>query len=494
MEDHKSYRSWDPQQSLLLPPSLLDWLPEGDLAYFVLDVVRTLDLRAIEDVYQAKDARGTRPYSPRMLAALLIYGYCVGVRSSRRIEAATWRDIAFRVLAADQHPDHTVLSEFRRTHLNALASLFLATVRLAQKAGLVQLGQVALDGTKLKANASKHKAMSYGRMLKTESELRSEIGRMLTEAEQVDAAEDGRYGAARGDELPEEVRRRSERLHRIEAARAALEAEARQVRAQELEEQARRQDQHARDTTDPIEGKRARTRAAKARGRADRLRGDDEHLSGPGSSEDPEPHHRVPTTPHGLPAPKAQRNFTDPDSRIMKRDGAYLQGYNAQVAVDAAHQVIVACLVTNQPPDQEHLAPVVEQVRANCGADPEKLLADAGYWDQENVSLCEARGIDPYLAPGKQKHGDAEAHQGGGRWEEADARGRMAKKLCSPEGRAIYARRKVIVEPVFGQIRAARGICDFLLRGRRKVQGEWGLICAAHNLLKVFRARVVIPA
>jgi transposase len=222
MEDHKPYRSWDPHQSLLLPPSLLDWLPEDDLAYFVLAVVRGLDLRAIEDVYQAKDARGTRPYSPRMLTALLIYCYCVGVRSSRRIDAATWRDIAFRVLAADQHPDHTVLSEFRRTHLDALAGLFLTTVRLAHKAGLVQLGQVALDGTKLKANASKHKAMSYGRMLKTESELRSEIKRMLTEAEQADAAEDCRYGAARGDELPEEVRRRSERLHRIEAARVAL--------------------------------------------------------------------------------------------------------------------------------------------------------------------------------------------------------------------------------------------------------------------------------
>jgi transposase len=494
MEDHKLYRSWDPRQCLLLPPSLLDWLPEGDLAYFILDVVGTLDLRAIEDVYQAKDARGTRPYSPRMLTALLIYGYCVGIRSSRRIEAATWRDVAFRVLAADQHPDHTVLSEFRRIHLDALASLFLATVRLAQRAGLVQLGQVALDGTKLKANASKHKAMSYGRMLKTESELRSEIERMLREAEQADTAEDRRYGAARGDELPEEVRRRSERLQRIEAARAALEAEARQVRVQELEEQAQRQEKHARDTADPVEGKRARTRAAKAREQAERLRGDDETPAAPGSSGDPVPHHRVPTTPAGLPSPQAQRNFTDPDSRIMKRDGTYLQGYNGQIAVDSAHQVIVACVVTNQPPDQEHLVPMVEQVCANCGADPEKLLADAGYWGQDNVSFCEARGVDPYLAPSKQKHGEAETLQGEGQWDGADARARMAKKLRSPEGRAVYARRKTIVEPVFGQIREAQGIRNFLLRGRRKVRGEWGLICAAHNLLKVFRAPVVIPA
>jgi len=497
METHKAYRPWDPEQSLLLPPSLLDWLPEDDLAYFILDVVGSLDLGGIEDAYQEKDARGTRPYSPRMLTALLVYGYCVGVRSSRRIEAATWRDVAFRVIAGGHHPDHSVISEFRRVHLQALRGLFVTTVRLAQRAGLVRLGQVALDGTKVQANASKHKAMSHGRMLKTEAELQVEIDRMLAEAEQVDRQEDGIHGAGRrGDELPAELRRRTDRLQKIEQARAALEAEAREVRARQLGEQAERQRAHALEAADPIERKRAATRAAKAQERASTLRSDDDEEPPGlgGSSRDSWPSHQVLTTPEGRPVASAQRNFTDPDSRIMKRDGAYLQGYNCQAVVDAAHQVIVGCMATNQAPDQEHLPSAVEQVREYCGAYPEQLLADAGYWDAGHVDFCKARGVDAYIATGKAKHGETRPAELGEPLDHPDARGGMVWKLRTPDGRAIYARRKVIVEPVFGQIREGQDFRRFLLRGMEKVRSEWALVCAGHNLRKLFRAARAAPA
>jgi transposase len=474
----------------------LDWLPEDDLAYFILEVVSTLDLRGIEDAYQEKDARGTRPYAPRMLTALLVYGYCVGVRSSRRIEAATWRDVAFRVIAGGEHPDHSVISEFRRVHLSVLGGLFVTTVRLAQRAGLVRLGQVALDGTKVQANASKHKAMSHGRMLKTEAELRVEIERMLAEAEQADREEDAIHGVGRrGDELPAELRRRTDRLHKIEEARAALEAEAREARARELAEQAERQRTQALEAADPVERKRAATRAEKAEARASALRSEDEDPPCPGgSSGEGWPGHQIPTTPEGKPVPQAQRNFTDPDSRIMKRDGAYLQGYNCQAAVDGAHQIIVGCMATNQSPDQQHLPPAMDQVREICGAYPQRLLADAGYWDAGHVEFCAERGMDAYIATGRQKHGEAMPVERGEPPGEPDARGGMNAKLRTPEGRQVYARRKVIVEPVFGQIREGQEFRRFLLRGLEKARGEWALVCAGHNLLKLFRAAKALPA
>ena len=497
MEAYKSYRPWDPRQSLLMPPSLLDWLPEDDLAYFILDVVGSLDLGAIEESYQEKDARGTRPYSPWMLTALLLYGYSVGIRSSRRIEAATWRDVAFRVIAGEQHPDHSVISEFRRVHLSALSGLFLSTVRLAQRAGLVRLGQVALDGTKVQANASKHKAMSHGRMLKTEAELRADIQRLLAEAEATDQREDEIHGLGRrGDELPAELRRRTDRLRKIEEARAALEAEARESRAQDLSAQAERQRTQAQAAADPVERKRAATRAVKADERAATLRSEDENEPpAPGSSsEDSWPGHQVPTTPEGQPTPQAQRNFTDADSRIMKRDGSYLQGYNCQAAVDAAHQVIVGCMATNQAPDQQHLPPAVEQVRANCGAYPERLLADAGYWDAEHVNFCQTRGVEAYIATGRKRSDEPPPSEPGEPPEDSDPRTLMAFKLRTPEGHAVYARRKVIAEPVFGQIREGQGFRRFLLRGMQKVRGEWALVCAGHNVLKLYRAARAVPA
>jgi hypothetical protein len=429
-----------------------------------------------------------------MLTALLLYGYCVGVRSSRRIEGATWRDVAFRVIAGDHHPDHTVISEFRRVHLTALGGLFLETVRLAQHAGLVRLGQVALDGTKMRANASKHKAMSHGRMRKTESELRAEIARLLAEAEATDRAEDELHGVGRrGDELPAELRRRTDRLRRIEEARSALEAEARESRARTLSEQAARQQAHSRTAENPVERQRAATRARQAEERAAALRGDDEGRppTGGGSSDAEWPRHRVPATPEGAPTPQAQRNFTDPESRIMKRDGGYLQGYNCQAAVDGERQVIVACGATNQAPDVEHLPPAVEQIRAVCGQYPEQLLADAGYWASAHVDFCAARGIDPFLVPWRKRPDEPRPNSPP---EKSEARVRMARKLATPEGRAVYGRRKVIAEPVFGQIRVVLDFHGFLLRGLRKVGGEWSLVCAAHNLRKLHRAARAIPA
>lgn len=457
-----------------------------------MDVVTVLDLSPIETAIHAKDTRGTRPYHPRMMTALLLYGYCVGVMSSRKIEKATYRDVAFRVIAGGNHPDHSVISEFRRQHLLTLKGLFVQTVLAAQKMGLVKLGHVGLDGTKVKANASKHKAMSYERRLKAEAKLREEIEQLLLLAEQTDQEEDARYGKdKRGDEIPEELRRRESRLATIQATMAELEAEAARSRAEELRERAERQRHQAETADDPVERKRAATRAAKAQAQADALSDEDEDddaPSTPGSAAGDLPHHRVPTTPEGKPKDEAQRNFTDPDSRIMKRDGTYLQGYNGQAAVDGEHQIIISCAVTNQPPDQQHLPPLVEQIRENCDRYPDKLLADAGYWDEDHVAFCEQRGIDPYIATGRLKHGESPPPIRGRPPKDLDAKWRMYRKLRTKHGRKEYARRKVIPEPVFGQIRVGQGFQQFLLRGIDKVQAEWALVCACHNLLKIFRA------
>lgn len=533
MVAHKAYRPWVPRQAYLLPPSPLEWLPEDDLAYFVLDLAGELDWSAITDRYQEKDARGTVPYHPVMMALLLLYGYCRGIASSRKIEQATYRDLGFRVLTGEHHPDHTCISEFRRVHLDGLKRLFVQGLKLCQKAGLVKLGRVALDGTKMEANASKHKAMSYERMLKSEPELHQEIQKLLEEAEVIDQEEDARHGKSRrGDELPDELRRRESRLQKIREAKAALEADAAQTRARELEQRAKlakeksataspddrasldekadQAQQKARQAKDKAEQKAqarvdlaraaADKAAAEAKTAADRRRAHEEarklkqaeqernELQRSESCDDEPgtswPEHRVPCDAQGDPRATAQRNFTDPDSRIMKPSSGYIQGYNAQIAVDEEHQIIVACGVSNLAPDYEHLPSMLDQIHDNWGAFPEVVLGDAGYMSEDNVAACAARGVDPYLAVGRQKHG-----QGFGEVapEEPPAHAAMRSKLASPEGRAVYARRKAIVEPPFGQIKEGRGFRRFLLRGDDKVRGEWSLICMTHNLLKLFR-------
>ncbi len=425
----KTFRPWHPEQSHLLPPSPRDWLPSGHLAYFLLDVVGQLDLTAIVAPYQ-RELRGKPPHDPRMMVTLLAYGYCVGVPSSRKIERKTHEDVGFRVIAGGNHPDHTALSEFRRIHLAALAGLFLQVLKLCRKAGLVKLGQVALDGTKVKANASKHKAMSYDRMQKGEAELAAKVAELLRAAEELDADEDARYGKNRhGDELPEELLRTETRLARIRALKAELEAEAKE--------------QHA---------ERAAAR-------------DDDDAPPPTSTTSDLPAHQIPTDNQGAPTPKAQRNFTDAESRIMKTGDGFVQGWNCQTAVDAEHQIIVAQAVTNQPPDVEHFVPLLRQIVSNCGAVPAQSLADAGYYSEANVIAAEALGTDPYIATGRLKRGESPPSVRGRPRADLTAKQRMARKLATKRGASVYARRKAIVEPVFGQIKEARGLRRFLLRG-----------------------------
>ena len=448
----KTFRAYDLNQRLLLPPDLREWLPEGHLALFMSDVVDELDLSAIVRAYDDGDGRGQPPYHPAMMVKLLLYAYGVGKPSSRKIERATYEDVAFRVLAADQHPDHDSLAAFRQRHLGALAGLFVPVLRLCQAAGLVKLGHVALDGTKVKANASKHKAMSYGRMDEAERRLEQEVQALLRQAEQVDAAEDAEYGPGRrGDELPAELARRESRLAKIRAAKAALEAEAKAQAAAAAEA--------------------ARAKLAAREQRVGSAKG------GVPTMPDPE---------QACPEPKAQRNFTDPDSRIMK-DGAtksFAQAYNAQAAVDGARQIIVAWGVTQSAADAEQFVPMVEQVAANTGQPPAAVLADAGYFSERNLTAPSLAGMALYVPPDRQTHGGPAT----GRSRSPIAE-QMRATLRSAGGHAVYALRKAIVEPVFGQIKEGRGFRRFSCRGLPKVTAEWGLICLTHNLLKLFRAR-----
>ncbi len=474
----------------------MDWLPEGHLAYFILDVVGQLDLSTIESKIQAKDARGTRPYSPSMMVALLIYGYCLGIRSSRKIERATHEDVAFRVLAGGDHPDHTRLSEFRRAHLKAFKELFRQALQMCQKAGLVKLGRVAIDGTKVQANASKHKAMSYERMQQLEARLEKEIDELLAQAEQADADEDARFGPGqREEDLPEELQRRETRLERLRQAKAELEAEARQSRATVLREQARR----ARDAAQGAENESLRkshqTRAKRLTKQAKQLDGPDGDDGPPPNGSGELPGHRVRTQRDGTPHPKAQRNFTDPDSRIMESAGTFLQAYNCQAAVTGSWQIIVAEDLTNQAPDNGNLDPMIEQVAANCGAVPDKASADAGYWRRDVAAACSRLGTEVYVATERRRHWDRDDTVTEGEPPEGvDAREAMRWKLRTEEGRKVYAERKSIVEPVFGQIKEVRGFRRFLLRGAEKAGGEWSLMCATHNLLKLFRSREAATA
>ncbi len=446
----KTYRPYAPRQSYLLPPSPQDWLPEGHLAYFILDLVAQLDLSPVYAYYE-REERGFPPHHPQMMMALLLYGYCVGVPSSRKIERKTHEDVAFRVIAGDQHPDHTCVSEFRRIHHAVFAELFVQVLKICQQAGLVKLGHVALDGTKLKANASKHKAMSYERMKKQEAELAKKVEDLLRAAEEADAAEDARYGKdKRGDELPEDLRRAESRVARIRAAKAALEAEARA--------QHKAENEHRDDDESPPEG------------------------------PTPLPEHRIPRDDTGKPTPKAQRNFTDAESRIQKSGDGFVQGYNCQAAVDEGHQIIVAQAVTNQPPDVEHFAPMLEQVVANCGDAPEKCTADAGYFSEQNVAKAKALGSEPFIAPGRCKRDEPPPNVRGRPPANMTPKRVMARKLATKAGAAAYARRKAVVEPVFGQIKQARGLRQFLMRGLTKVRAEWSLITLTHNLLKLHAA------
>jgi len=501
MSTLKTFRPWLPGQVWLLPPSPIDWLPVNHLVFFLIDLIDQLDLDPILRIYRQKDARGEKAYDPRMMVVLLLYGYCVGLASSRKIEKACSEDLAFRVLSGNQQPDHTRISEFRRKHLQILEGLFVQVLQLCQKAGLVKLGHVALDGTKVEANASKHKAMSHERMEKSEAQLRQEMRELLRKAELIDAQEDSQYGKSkRGDELPQELERRAERLEKIRQAKAELEAEAAASQArkrQQQAEQAAKAAAEAAAAAEAEEKERKRRRAERMQQRADAAKdlaiakaqaaGLSEPELGPRGPLDL-PARGLPTDAGGNPKAKAQRNFTDPDSHIMKGADGYIQGYNAQAAVDAEHQIIVAIGVSNQAPDAEHFKPMLERIKANTGALPEKISADTGFCSEANLEHCEQHGLDAYIPTARQKHGAKPRPSRGPAPKDLNARGRMERKLRSKDGKEVYAQRKAIVEPVFGQTKEARGLRRFLLRGLEKVNGEWSLMCIGHNLLKLFRA------
>ncbi len=430
----KTFRPYDQDSLLLMPPSVRDWVSSDSLAAFIDDVVGQLDLAPFLAAHD--EPRGMPPYHPALMLKVLLYGYASGVTSSRRLEARLASDVGFMYLAGQARPDHKTISTFRRRHLAAFGALFLQVLALCQEAGLVKLGRVALDGTKVKANASKHKAMSYARLTEREVELAAQVQAILDEAEAVDAAEDAEYGDARGDELPPELRTREGRLAKIREAKAALEQEARE-------------------------------RTGK---------------------------------PDAVPDPKAQRNFTDPESRIMRSgpDG-FVQAYNAQAVVDDRAQVIVATSVSAEAADSRALPAMVDAIEANTGRRPKRLLADAGYLSDANLAALAERSIDAYIAVRRDRHGESSQPPPRGRIPAGlSARERMARKLRTKQGHAHYARRKVIVEPVFGQIKEARGFRRFSLRGLEQVRGEWQLVAAVHNLAKLFRSgrasRVTGPA
>jgi transposase len=422
----KTFRTYLPEQNLLLPASLREWLPDDHLCYFVSDVVDQLDLSAIESVYEEED-RGQPPYHPRMMTKILLYGYCVGVFSSRKIQKRLVEDVAFRVLAAGNEPDFRTISDFRKLHLKALEALFQQMLRLTLETGMMKLGRVALDGSKVQGNASKHKAMSYGRMKETEKRLWEEVRKLLNQAEAADKEEDSRYGRdRRGDELPEELQRRETRMARIREAKHAL------------EERAREQ--------------------AKSKGK------------------DPE---------EAQPTKKAQYNFTDPESRMLKGSDGFLQGYNTQIAVEPVFQLIVGQRVTQAANDKQQMVPLIEAIEEQSGQKPEGVLADNGYCSDENLKYLARKRMEGFVATGKQKHSQwREPCKRGPLPREASRIERMERKLETKVGAAVYATRKWIVEPVFGQIKQARGFRQFLLRGIEKVRGEWALICMTHNILK----------
>ena len=437
----KTFRPWEVEQAWLLPPSVKELVPADDAAHFIRELVREqLDLSAILDTYD--EERGYPPYHPTMMTAVLLYGYTQGIYSSRKIARAVRTRVDFMAVAAMQKPDFRTINSFRRRHLAALGALFGQVLKLCQKAGMVSLGHVALDGTKIKANASKRKAMSYERMKKTEKELEAIVQEWFANADAIDEAEDREFGPdRRGDELPEWVTDKAKRLEKLRAAKAELEAE------------------------------------AKAKLAAGEQPGDD----------DPDPNKprrrdRKKPKPNGEPNDKAQLNFTDKDSKILKGPDGYLQGYNCQAAVDAKAQIIVAHATTNEQNDAPLLVPMLNAIRRNTGAQTKELSADAGYLSEQNLRELKRRRINGYIATGRQKHGEPAATRLGKRGTLTYA---MLQKLRRAGHRSRYRLRKQIVEPTFGQVKEARGFRRFSVRGLQRVPHEWALICTAHNLVKL---------
>jgi transposase len=462
----KTYRPWEPQRYEHEAHSPAAKLPEGDLVFFLLDIVPQLDLRRFYAPYET-ETRGAPPFDPAMMVCLLLYAYCVGVFSSRKIALACERNLAFLAIVGTERPDFRTISDFRKQHLEAFKDVFVHVVRVARAAGLVTLGNVSTDGTKIQGNASRHKAMSYGYMQKEVERLREAIEVLVTEASQQDEADEATLGSRRGDELPAELARREDRLAKIEEAMRRLEA------------QAKREADTERQRRTAVEAERQRTGTPR--------RG------------------KVPQPVVDTPDDKAQSNFTDPELHIMRTNN---KGWeycgNAQASVDGACQIILACDVTDASNDKQQAEPVaqatlatlrqagIEGPKDEAGAvQPIPATLDNGYYSEAAVAALESLGFDPYIATERQRH---RAPQVEAPEVPATAQERMAAKLRAPAGKALYARRKVIVEPVFGQIKEARGFRRFLLRGLQNIRGEWRLVCLTHNLLKIWRYGRVLSA
>jgi transposase len=463
----KTFRAWKIDQPLLLPPLVQDFVAKDHLARFVVSLV-TEQLDPIEITTAYSGAKGQPPFDPHMMTALLLYAYCRGIYSSRRIAQACRERVDFMSIIALDPPDFRTISGFRKRHLKALAGLFVQVLKLCEKAGLVKLGHVALDGTKIKANASKHKAMSYERMEKRAAELEAEVAKWLSSAEAADAEEDKLYGRDKtGEEMPDWVADKKLRAEKIRAAKAELEAEAKAVAEAKAKEEAAAEEKRQ------AEGRKK-----------------------PGPKAAP---------PSSEPDPKAQKNFTDPESRIMKAKDGFVQAYNAQAAVDAEAQIIVAQGVTQDANDKHQLVPMTDAIEINLGRKPEQLSADSGYCSDANIEALETREIDGYIATGRTKDaadGTAEAAADAllagncpaASPEPPSAPTRveaMREKIKTGGHGSPYRLRKQLPEPVFGQIKQARGFRQFLLRGVEKVRAEWGIVCTAHNLLKLAQRRTL---
>lgn len=443
----KTFRAYDMNQQLLLPPDLRQWLRDDHLALYVSDVVEALDLSAFLNSYEEGDSRGRPPYHPALMVKLLVYGYCTGRMSSRKLEQATYDDVAFRVLCCDQHPDHDSIAAFRKRHLAALGQLFVQVLQLCQRAGLVKLGQVAVDSTKIKANAAKSESLRYGSLAATAQALEAEVIRLLSEAQRSDDEEDTVYGVGRRrDELPAELRRRETRLAKIRELKAEMELEAQQAAAQEQQQKASGEPKNYR-----------RRRWSKNE------------------------------TGEVVPKDKRRRNLTDPESRLMMdtTTGSYEQAYATQIAVDGQAQIIVAARVTPAPNDQEQLVPTLLEVKKNLGQLPATVSADGGYFSSAVVTADVLRAVDLYVPPNEPQPRAIP--------DDTTVRAQMWQKLMSPPGRELYQRRGTIVEPVFAYIKHVRRFRQFLLRGLLQVEGEWLLICLTHNLMKLFRTAKPCP-
>lgn len=444
----KRFRSCSLDQPFLLAPSLQDWLPEDHLARFIGRVVATLDLSEIVRHYARKDGRGMSAYHPEMMVRLLLYGYAVGTRSSRAIEKATYVDVAFRYLAADQHPDHDSIAAFRKIHLERLSKLFFQALRLCREAGLVKLGLVAIDGTKLAANASRHQSKNYKRLSEKEAALMAEVQRLMEQADRIDQQEDDLYGKGkRGDEMPAGLATTQQQIEKLQAAKQELEREAKE-RAEQCEREKAEQNGKPKDGAQRMRWSRAQA---------------------------------------GIPGEESKGNLTDPESGLML-DGAtkaFVQGYNAQVAVAGVPQIIVAQTVVTDPTDRQQLQPMMRRMEQTLGVFPELTMADAGYWSESSVVEQQSQGRDVLVPPDRGP--DKVTGELARNAPRGPAALRMRQRLNDAAEKKRYRKRAGMVEPVFGMIKETLGYRRFLMRGLTKVQGEWAMICTAFNLLKLYR-------